>query len=80
MLKLERRSLDIQLPEGEIVKMRFPTLAQIEEIQLSNGGIESLEATKKLFVNLGMNEEQFKSLEPDHLPLIMEAFNDSKKK
>lgn len=81
MLKLERRTLELTMPDGEPLNMRFPTLAQIEKIQKAEKeGQVDLSLTRNLFAELGMSAEKFDSLEPSHIGLIMESFVDSKKK
>ena len=81
MLELKRRELELKMPDGQVLKMRYPTLSQIEKIQKAEkAGEVNLTLTRDLFSELGMNPELFDSLEPSHITSIMEAFADSKKK
>ncbi len=81
MLELKRRELELSMPDGQTLKMKFPTLSQIEKIQKAEkDGNVTLDLTRELFSELGMSSELFDGLEPAHVQMIMEAFVDSKKK
>lgn len=80
MLELKRRTLELKMPDGEPLNLRFPTLAQIEKVQKAEKeGQVTLDITRSLFAELGMPVEMFDTLEADHIKMIMDAFLDSKK-
>lgn len=76
MLELKSKELELKF-NGEPLKMRFPTVHELDRFVKADG--EDLEKIKKLFLHLGMPEEVFLQLLPEHLEQIMEKFQPPKK-
>ena len=81
-MEFKRTELELTI-YGQKCKLRFPVMREFREFSKKAANAseqDSLDLTKDFLCSLGMSEQLFEELEPDHMRQIIESVTSKQKK